>query len=187
MLNVKTGIIEKEFHHYIKPDVHPILSEFCTELTGITQDTIDKNGITLAEAMRLQETWLREAGLVPLTAGGNDGLLMKKQPPQPSTYLYLTGGDWDLGTCLPRQLRYHGEHAPSSYWYWINIKQEFGWFYNTPTTRGMVSLLNHLGLELQGRHHSGIDDCRTIARICQRTLHEGWNPTATSYLSPHYR
>ncbi|KAJ7428134.1 ERI1 exoribonuclease 2 isoform X2 [Willisornis vidua] len=37
LLNTSTGEIESEFHTYVQPQEHPILSEFCTELTGITQ------------------------------------------------------------------------------------------------------------------------------------------------------
>jgi len=29
----------------------------------------------------------------------------------------------------------------------------------------MVAMLNYLNLELEGRHHSGIDDAKNIARV----------------------
>jgi len=41
LINVKTREIDDTFHHYVKPDVHPELSPFCTDLTGTAQDTID--------------------------------------------------------------------------------------------------------------------------------------------------
>ncbi|CAI7935215.1 ERI1 exoribonuclease 2 isoform X1 [Podarcis lilfordi] len=37
LLNTLNGEIESEFHMYVQPQEHPILSEFCTELTGIKQ------------------------------------------------------------------------------------------------------------------------------------------------------
>ena len=37
LLNTSTGSIESEFHTYVLPEENPQLSEFCTELTGITQ------------------------------------------------------------------------------------------------------------------------------------------------------
>lgn len=37
LLNTSTGEIQSEFHTYVQPQEHPVLSEFCTELTGITQ------------------------------------------------------------------------------------------------------------------------------------------------------
>lgn len=37
LLNTSTGKIESEFHYYVQPQEHPLLSPFCRELTGITQ------------------------------------------------------------------------------------------------------------------------------------------------------
>lgn len=36
-LNAHTLKIESEFHAYIKPVLNPLLTPFCTSLTGITQ------------------------------------------------------------------------------------------------------------------------------------------------------
>lgn len=32
-----------EFRSYVKPTINPTLSDFCTDLTGITQSTVDKS------------------------------------------------------------------------------------------------------------------------------------------------
>ncbi|KAJ3615198.1 hypothetical protein NHX12_018766 [Muraenolepis orangiensis] len=40
LLNTSTGAIDSEFHTYVQPQEHPVLSEFCTELTGITQPLV---------------------------------------------------------------------------------------------------------------------------------------------------
>ena len=37
LMNTKNGKIEAEFHHYVQPQENPTLSDFCKELTGITQ------------------------------------------------------------------------------------------------------------------------------------------------------
>ena len=37
LLNTSTGDMESEFHMFVQPSEHARLSEFCTELTGITQ------------------------------------------------------------------------------------------------------------------------------------------------------
>ena len=39
---------------------------------------------------------------------------------------------------------------------------------------GMPSMLNLCGLELEGKHHSGIDDARNIARCVLMCLEEGF-------------
>lgn len=176
LLNVKTNQVESVFHYYIKPDVHPTLSEFCTELTGIQQETVDK-GISLQEALGLHEEWLTENDLVPWQPNENNGNSDSKN----KTFLYLTCGDWDLETCLPRQLQYHSMKVPSHFKAWINVKTAFKERHGTKM-KGMRMLLNHFGLEMEGRHHSGIDDCHNIARACQSMLAEGWVPSVTSVL-----
>ena len=43
----------------------------------------------------------------------------------------------------------------------------------------MVGMLEYLGLQLEGRHHSGIDDSRNIARILAKLgkVHPDIQPT----------
>mmetsp|Transcript_3183 Transcript_3183/g.5778 ORF Transcript_3183/g.5778 Transcript_3183/m.5778 type:complete len:529 (-) Transcript_3183:446-2032(-) len=169
MLDVRSRSVISTFHHYIKPHVHPRLSDFCTELTGITQSTVD-SGISLFQALVLHQEWLDNLGIVSA---------LEKQVgvnPKKPTFLYLTCGDWDLKICLPRQLDYHNhQKVPRHFKGWINIKQAYRNVYGKKAG-GMTSMLTHLGLDLEGRHHSGIDDCRNISRICARMLEDGWVP-----------
>jgi len=37
LLNTESGEIDNEFHHYVQPQESPLLSDFCKQLTGITQ------------------------------------------------------------------------------------------------------------------------------------------------------
>jgi inhibitor of KinA sporulation pathway (predicted exonuclease) len=53
------------------------------------------------------------------------------------------------------------------------VKKAFGKLYGR-RTNGMLDMLNRLNLELEGRHHSGIDDCKNISRVVQRMLEDGW-------------
>ena len=41
----------------------------------------------------------------------------------------------------------------------------------------MPHMLELTGLELEGRHHSGIDDSRNIARVALKLLEEGYEFT----------
>mmetsp|Transcript_36773 Transcript_36773/g.77585 ORF Transcript_36773/g.77585 Transcript_36773/m.77585 type:complete len:240 (+) Transcript_36773:251-970(+) len=177
LLNVRTGVIEREFHYYIKPDVHPTLTEFCTELTGITQDTVN-GGISLREALDLHQRWIDDniANRDNLNAEGDETKETTTTTAHRPTFTYITCGDWDLKTCLPNQLAYHNEPTPSIFRRWLNIKREYQNFYETKKPKGMVGMLRGLNMELEGRHHSGIDDCRNIGRICQRMLRDGWVP-----------
>lgn len=38
---------------------------------------------------------------------------------------------------------------------------------------GMTSMLKHFQLKLEGRHHSGIDDCRNITKCLAKMIEEG--------------
>lgn len=49
LLNTSTGEIESEFHTYVQPQEHPVLSEFCTELTGITQVSVHRHKYTITK------------------------------------------------------------------------------------------------------------------------------------------
>jgi len=40
--------------------------------------------------------------------------------------------------------------------------------------KGMAQMLECLGLELTGKHHSGIDDTRNIAKVCQKVIEHGF-------------
>lgn len=37
LYNLNTNSVQAQFHEYVKPVGHPVLTEFCTELTGIEQ------------------------------------------------------------------------------------------------------------------------------------------------------
>ncbi|KAL3941432.1 MAG: hypothetical protein SGBAC_004202 [Bacillariaceae sp.] len=168
LLNVKTGEVQDEFHHYILPDVQPKLSTFCTELTGITQETVNQ-GTSLKNALFLHNEWINKHNLT------ND----TKNPDGKSRFLYVTCGDWDLKTCLPNQLAHHNETVPQLFSNWVNIEKAYGKFYKRKAL-GMTTMLDDLDLKLEGWHHSGIDDARNIARVCARMLADGWNPSATT-------
>lgn len=158
------NMIATEFHSYCRPEVYPRITEFCTELTGITQDMVE-GAPTLKEVLLQHQHWLRHVlGLDPSCADGSGG---------GPTYAYVTCGDWDLRTCLPKQMRSLGTKAPAGYSRWINIKRAFEAWYQSKA-HGMTGMLSSLGLALDGRHHSGIDDTRNITKVVSAMLHDGW-------------
>ena len=144
-----------EFSKYVRPVLEPILSDFCTELTGITQEQVD-----LAEPIEVvyekHYQWLKS--LVP-----EDKM---------NQIFVVTCGAWDLKTMLPlevknKKLTYH--HVYNRF---INIKTEFEFAYNVKAG-GMTNMLSKLGLTLDGRHHSGIDDTRNIVKILLKMIEDG--------------
>jgi inhibitor of KinA sporulation pathway (predicted exonuclease) len=155
IVEAKSNQVIAEFQRYVKPIVHPKLTKFCTRLTGIRQETVDK-GITLQEATKEFNKWLAENGCI----GRNFDI--------------ITVGNWDLGIIFPEQCEFHKIKPASHLRRWVNIKEEFGIFYNCRKPGGMVKMLRHLAIKLEGRHHSGIDDCRNTAKIWMRMIKDGY-------------
>jgi inhibitor of KinA sporulation pathway (predicted exonuclease) len=142
-----------EFHEYVKPVINPTLSEFCIKLTGIKQETVDKADVFSAVFNR-HHKWLKE--LVP----------------NMNELSFLTCGAWDLNTQLPRELINKKIKTKDAYSYFINIKDEYEYFYKTKAF-GMDKMLQNLGLTLDGKHHSGIDDTRNISKILIKMVSDG--------------
>jgi len=61
-INTSTWEIESQFHQYVRPVANPVLTSFCTQLTGIVQDMVDDQP-TLEETLKLFDDWLRSEGL----------------------------------------------------------------------------------------------------------------------------
>jgi len=160
-----------EFESYVKPTVHPKLTPFCTELTGVTQANVD-SALTLPMVLEQHHAWL-----------------MKHVGVDESCCTFLTCGDMDLKRSLPEDPNIGEDYAddkkvPAVYKRWLNIKKEFGLFYKDwypkkgKQPRNMTEMLEKLDLQLEGKHHSGIDDCRNIGNVVKRMLNDGWVPGA---------
>lgn len=48
-----------EIQIYVKPVIYPVLTEFCTNLTGITQNDVNK-GLIFQQAFNQHYNWLRK-------------------------------------------------------------------------------------------------------------------------------
>ena len=173
LLDCRTLTIVGEFHRYVRPVHHPQLTPFCTELTGITQEMVDK-GDPIDTVFTDLEAWLVARGLVE----ANSGKKLK-------TFLFATCGDWDLKTALPINwsLAFPGKkrRLPAYFDEWINLKVAFTKQYPKLKGGSMTKMLSSLKLELVGRHHSGIDDARNIARVAKKMMQDGYVCKATSW------
>jgi len=157
LLNLETGQVCDEFTSFVRPVHHPQLTDFCRELTGIRQAEVDV-ARTFTEVLDSHLEWLEGHDLNEINS------------------LLVTCGDWDLKRMLPIQLEASQlgmDQIPPIYRQWQNIKQMYCQVLDQPRVGGMVKMLRGLQLELKGRHHRGIDDCRNIARIYQALLDKG--------------
>lgn len=140
-----------EFHEYVRPVRFPDLSSFCTELTGITQSTVDCADV-------LQNVYARHfAWLVSLVKSGNTGEKWEDL----HNVCFVTCGHWDFRTMWPIEVQQKGLCNHIAYSRYINLKDAFSTFYGRKCG-SMVDMLTKLRIPLTGRHHSGIDDTRSM-------------------------
>jgi inhibitor of KinA sporulation pathway (predicted exonuclease) len=156
IVDAKNCKIVSEFQRYIRPQ-HTKLTEFCTKLTGITPDVVDQ-GTDFPSAVQEYKKWLKENGCME------------------RNFILVTCGNWDLGTAFVEQCNL--SHTPQylseqPFDEWINIKSLFCKLYRVPNSGGMASMMKQRGLEMKGRHHSGIQDCRNLATLFMQMIHDG--------------
>jgi inhibitor of KinA sporulation pathway (predicted exonuclease) len=140
ILNRSTWEVDAEYQQFIKPIRHPILTDFCTQLTTIKQTDVE-NASTFPEAMISFKEWIL------------------KFP----NYTFCSWGDYDKRQ-FNQDCRFHEIPYPFTPEH-INIKKQFSDYLGVSKAFGMAGALEKLGFELMGTHHRGIDDARNIAKI----------------------
>ncbi|XP_012672225.2 3'-5' exoribonuclease 1 [Clupea harengus] len=156
LIDTHTLEIVDSFQEYVKPEINPKLSDFCVQLTGITQKMVDEAD-TFPAVLRRVVSWLQE-----------------KELGTKYRYTLLTDGSWDMSKFLNIQCRISGIRYPPFARKWINIRKSYGNFYKVPRTNTKLSsMLEKLGLKYEGRPHCGLDDARNISRIALRMLQDG--------------
>lgn len=154
-----------EFRRYCRPVRNPTLSAFCTELTGIEQKSVDDAEV-FPVVLRAHRDWLLEQ------VGG-----------ELHSVILLSCGVWDFESALPQELRRWGQtyqlykqypelyklvvDVPDVYRSFINVKDLYTKVYGIKAG-GMTTMLTTQGIELEGRHHSGLDDSKNIGKILQK-------------------
>jgi len=162
LVDSKTGQIVAEFREFIQLVNHQQLSDFIKDFTHITDSQV-KSGLTWSDCLVALDKWCQE------------------QEVNSENTTVITCGDWDLRTMLPKQLELTKTTLPyrleKLLTQWVNIKKPFKKTTKNKEKMGMAGMLSYLDLELTGHHHSGIDDCRNIAKICHRLVEMGADVT----------
>jgi 3'-5' exoribonuclease 1 len=143
----QNGNIISEFSKFAKPQFDTILTEFCTELTSITQDDID-NAEYLDKVLIEFNEWSK--GSILLSWGGYDIRQLKRDIESQKVDI-----DW---------IEMKNRH--------IDFKR---WYSNKNKLRkpcGMSKALKLEKLPLDGTHHRGIDDARNISKIFLNYINE---------------
>lgn len=145
-----------EFTSFVRPFHNPKLTSFCCELTSITQKDVDGAPL-FHEVLAAHGMWMEEHGLTETNS------------------VFVTCGDWDLGTMLPAQCKVGPRPVDSLlpvYTRWLNIKVPYNRLLGRKAP-GMAGMLKGLGIPLTGVHHRGIDDCRNITKILGALVERG--------------
>jgi inhibitor of KinA sporulation pathway (predicted exonuclease) len=120
------------------------VSEFCTRLTTLTQEQVER-GVSFAQACAVLKR-----------------KYMSKDRP------WAGWGDYDRRQ-FERQCRAAGVGYPFGPTH-INVKALFAVIHALPYEVGMDAALSDLGLPLEGTHHRGVDDAWNIGGILSAIL-----------------
>ncbi|KAM7394581.1 hypothetical protein PAMP_021372 [Pampus punctatissimus] len=180
LLNTSTGEVESEFHTYVQPQEHPVLSQFCTELTGITQMQVEA-GIPLQICLPRFSRWLQNLQLQTGVVFPNRQQRCSAPSPSQKLCTFLTWSDWDLGVCLQYECKRKQIHKPDVLNSWIDLRSTYRLFYNRKP-KGLNGALQDLGIQFSGREHSGLDDARNTAQLAARMMRDGCVMTITRIL-----
>ena len=144
-LFLDSGTIEKKHDLFVRPVMNPILSPFCTELTSITQEVLDTQGVPFIDALNVLSTEFNSRNMIWASWGDYDRIMFRRQ-------------------CLRYGYQYpFGEQH-------INVKTLFSLMYRLDHMVGMKYALSRVGIPLEGTHHRGIDDSYNIAKILRLLL-----------------
>jgi len=159
LVDVVSCKIVSEWRRFVRPVLNPILSQFCTDLTGISQETVDKSDEFPAVLNQFQD-WLSDKKL------GTE-----------YTFGLVTDGPCDVGRFLRLSCQHYSLPVPDWASRWINIRKAFANFYRQggkqDRSPGLQLMLSKLDLEFQGNLHSGLDDAINIGRVTERLLRDG--------------
>eukprot|EP00761_Pharyngomonas_kirbyi_P002509 gb/GECH01002513.1/.p1 GENE.gb/GECH01002513.1/~~gb/GECH01002513.1/.p1 ORF type:complete len:224 (+),score=37.23 gb/GECH01002513.1/:1-672(+) len=156
------------FHSYVHPVDNPILSEFCTQLTGIEQCQVDA-APPLPTVLHQFDAWLTRHRFTDDVLD-HDTLLPGEEPFK--TFSIATDGPWDITSFLGPECQRNSIPMPSYFSSWIDVRQLFAQFYGG-RRKNLARMLEHLSLTFEGRPHSGIDDSRNIAKIVACLINDG--------------
>ena len=139
----QSGDILLEYGTIVRPVRHPILTKFCTELTGITQSDVDG-------AKPFPEVW--------------SSFLQWVGPRQS----FCSWGDYDLDQ-FRRDCLFHS----LSLWFnsHCNLSTVFSRSYGKRAGNRKAARL--LGIEPKGTHHRGLDDAKNISAVMAAMIRMG--------------
>jgi len=170
------------FHRFVRPGywdreaalMHQRFAPACFNTTS--------SAVSFPEAVSAMCSWICSLLKIPAP----DALT-------PAQFLFVTCGDWDVKTALPRQCSkpMPGTVSPALqqllFSRWCNLKVVFRKHYRLPPEEaptGMRGMLRRLRMPLVGQHHLGMDDVSNLAKVLYRVIAEGCRLGPTGHAGP---
>jgi inhibitor of KinA sporulation pathway (predicted exonuclease) len=143
-VNTRTLSLTRSHNYFVKP-CYSKVSAYCTELTGITQETVDRYGRPLVEVKR---SILKQFGTSNklVVAWGNDDRVI------------------DFGNCVSGEVRVCDR--------FLNLGHLFKLTYGLTANTSLYAAMAMLGVEPTGRQHDALDDATNLARLHIRMLEQ---------------
>lgn len=146
VLNTEKDVIEieEERSYLIKPE-ESTLSDFCVELTTITEDLLNEQGVSFEEAVSDMKSRYRTKGRVWASWGDFDRKMFERQ-------------------CGRRNFPY--PFGPRH----LNLKCLYSILHNMGHEPSVKEALELSNLDFKGTPHRGLDDAVNIATIAKKML-----------------
>ena len=150
LFDTKTLQISDKKSYLISPKFSQV-SLFCEELTSISQQLLDDEGIPFVEAtIKLMEDF-------------------------GSKYIaWASWGDYDRSKTVENCHLYNTEYPFSKTH--INLKPMFSLMTGMVRQKGLQKALDYYGLTFEGSHHRGVDDAYNTAKVFGLMLKEARKP-----------
>lgn len=142
--NLETNQIENPKGIFVRPTRSKV-SKFCTELTSITQEQLDKEGVSLGKAFKIL-----------------------KQEYGTRSRIWASWGDWDR-----KKLKQQAYDFDLDYPFGIrhiNAKTLYAVRRRLNKEIGVARALEKENLKFEGHHHRGVDDAKMIATLLGKVL-----------------
>ncbi len=143
-LEVKTMKILTSSSIYVKSENSKV-SEFCYDLTGISQRILDDEGISFNQACNILRGEYNSKNRIWASYGEYDKNMFNDQ-------------------CSRENINYPFGNKH------VNVKTLFALKYKLDKEVGMDTALKMLNISLEGKHHSGKDDAKNIGKILKEIL-----------------
>ena len=138
------GVIDS-FQNFVRPMIHPELSDYCLSLTGIKQRQVDR-AQSIEEAMIKFATWFG----------------------QYRGFTFTSWGDFDIEMVTLENNRYGIEVDFQPH---LNLKNRAKNSLKLNKSPGLRDALKYFGHDFDGKHHRALDDAENIAKLIPFLCH----------------